>query len=93
MKHGRDIADLARCSGIDNVRAEDRLTMRLWLKRIRPFDRIVAVYGRGDRAAETVIDRVWDIFGRRPTSAEYRALAVMFREAADKCEADAGRKL
>ncbi len=92
MKGGEDIAEVARRSGIDNVSDDDRRTMRSWLARLRPARRIVEAFGHGDRAAERVIDEVWGILGRRPTSAEYSALAAMFREAAEKCEADAKQK-
>lgn len=81
-----EIADVVRRCGIREASFAALAVLRAHFKRIRPAERVRLCRTWGDGLAETEIDRIWEIFDRRPTRAEYMEIAALFREAVAYCE-------
>ncbi len=90
---GFDLAAQWRRSGIDHMTAAELVTLRAYLAAKKPAKRIRELFPSGDSIIEPPIDAAWNALGRRPTAAEYRALAALCQEAASYCEREARRKL
>ena len=90
-RDGETIAEEVRRSGIRFLPAEELATLRAYLATLPPVGVIREAYGHSDRAAEAVVDMVWEVLGREPSPREYGALAAMFTEAAETLRASAGK--
>lgn len=76
------LAERARRSGPGNLSDAERRALSVYLGGLTPSHCIREAYGRSEHANETAVDEVWAVLGREPNAGEYRALAVLFRQAA-----------
>lgn len=84
-----DIAAQLRRSGVEHLSEEDKATFRAHLETLSPRKRVRERYIGGASFVEEEIDELWNLFGRRPTSAEYLALVPLLQEAIEYCRKEA----
>ena len=81
------LASRSQTEGIEWFTTSELAILREHLESLSPDKRVRECYRFGaTEIVESEVDHVWTRLGRRPTPAEYRALAELLHEAAVECE-------
>lgn len=89
MRDPFDIGAQLRRNGVEHMSEEDKAIFRAYLEKLTPRKRVRERYQGGASFVEEEIDELWNLFGRRPTSAEYLALVPLLQEAIEYCTREA----
>lgn len=82
----------SQTKGIEWFSPSELAILREHLESLSPEERIRECYHSGAaRIVESEVDHVWTRLDHEPTPDEYRALAVLLREAAAECEDKANK--